>query len=193
MTHTRGRITNAVTAGASSVFIVLTVAVLPFAVSLRSSDAQDMRAGSLVAQAAPPSAAKPSAETAGQTLRPSGAPAAQATHGPVERVEARISELHQKLHISPAQESQFNAFADVMRSNAQTMQALFQQRAQSTDMSAVARLRWYAQLTTAHGEAVTKLVPVFEALYQSMSDAQKKDADAVFEELRQRRAARRAG
>jgi protein CpxP len=192
MTHTRDRITNAVTAGAPSVFIVTAVAALLFAVSLRPSDAQDVRAGPLVAQAAP-APAPSAANTAGQAARPSGAPAAQTAHGPAERVEARISELHQKLHISPAQESQFKAFADVMRSNAQTMQGLFQQRAQSTDMSAVARLRWYAQLTTAHGEAVTKLVPVFEALYQSMADAQKKDADAVFEELRQRRAARRAG
>ena len=141
-----------------------------------------------MAQAAPapatPGASNPAPQVPGQH-----AP----TPGPAGLVDARISELHEQLHITPAQESQFSAYADVMRDNAQAMHALFQQRAQDTDTSAVSRLRWYAQLTAAHAEAVGKLVPVFEALYQGMSDKQKKTADAVFQQLRQRRAPRRAG
>jgi hypothetical protein len=73
------------------------------------------------------------------------------------------------------------------------MQLLFQQRAQSPDRSAIGELRWYAKLTAAHAEAVGKLVPVFETLYQSMTDTQKKVADAVFANLRQRPTPRRAG
>jgi hypothetical protein len=107
-------------------------------------------------------------------------------------VEARITDLHRSLTITLAQEPQFKAYADVMRDNAQTMQALFQERAKETDMSAPARLRWVARLTRAHADDLYKLIPVFEALYQSLSDKQKKAADAVFEEIRQRRAARRA-
>ena len=118
--------------------------------------------------------------------------AVQPPHAPIAEVEARITDLHRRLLITPAQEPQFEAYADVMRANAQTMQALFRERAKETGMSAVARLRWVAHLTQVHAENLSKLVPVFEALYQSLSDQQKKAADTVFEDIRQRRAARRA-
>jgi alpha-D-ribose 1-methylphosphonate 5-triphosphate synthase subunit PhnG len=72
------------------------------------------------------------------------------------------------------------------------MQGLFEQRAKEIDLSATARLHWYARLTSTHAENINKLVPVFDALYQTRSESQKKAADAVFEQLRQRRAARRA-
>jgi hypothetical protein len=79
-----------------------------------------------------------------------------------------------------------------MRSNAQAMDSLFAERAQSTGTKtaepADKRLHWYARLTAAHAEAVNKLVPVFDALYQSLSDEQKKTADDIFRhELQQRR------
>ena len=60
------------------------------------------------------------------------------------------------------------------------------------DTAAISELRWYARLTTAHGEALTKLLPVFDTLYQSMSDPQKKAADKVFAQLQQRRSPRQA-
>ena len=128
------------------------------------------------------------------------APASKVIHAPpsaIDRVEASISEMHKALHIAADQEPQFNAYADVIRSNAATMQALIQERAKSTVPSAsdtaVSRLQWYARLTAAHAEAVSKLVPVFEALYQSLSDQQKKIADAVFQKnLQQRRSPHRA-
>lgn len=107
-----------------------------------------------------------------------------------DSVEIRIAELHRTLRIMPSQESLFRAYADVMRSNAQAINALFQQRAQATDFAAPARLRWYAQLTAAHAEAVNKLVAPLDALYQSFSTAQKKAADRHFEQLQQRRMAR---
>jgi periplasmic protein CpxP/Spy len=140
-------------------------------------------AGSVMAQAAPatpmPGASNPARQEAPEP-------------GPLALVEARIAELHKQLGITPAEEPQFKAYADVMRSNAQAMQALFQQRAQSPDRSAIGMLRWYAKLTAAHAEAVGKLVPVFASLYQSMSAEQKKVADAVFAKLRQRPSPRRA-
>jgi periplasmic protein CpxP/Spy len=108
-------------------------------------------------------------------------------------VEARISELHKQLGITPAEEPRFKTYADVMRENAQAMQALFAQRAKNPDRTAVGQLRWYAKLTAAHAEAVSKLVAPFEVLYQSMSDKQKKLADAVFAQLRQRPPPHRAG
>jgi periplasmic protein CpxP/Spy len=112
--------------------------------------------------------------------------------GAMEHVEARITELHDKLRITSDEEPQFKAYAEVVRSNARAMDALFEERAQSTDSKAAEpadkRLHWYARLTTAHAEAVGKLVPVFDALYQDLSDEQKKAADALFRhELQQRR------
>lgn len=145
-------------------------------------------AGQIVAQATPapaaPAASAPAPGTAGQPVE---------GRGPAARVESRISQLRNELHITPAQEPQFTAFADVMRANAQTMQALFQHRAQNRDVTAVGMLRWYGELAAAHAEAVNKLIPVFETLYQSLSDEQKKAADAAFQQLRQSRARRRAG
>ncbi len=112
---------------------------------------------------------------------------------PMKDVEARISDLHKRLSITSDQEPQFKAYADVLRSNAQAMEDVFKQRAQGGGETAVDRLQWYAKLTTAHADAVNKLVPPFEALYQSLSDKQKKAADAEFRMLRQRRPAHRAG
>jgi protein CpxP len=156
---------------------------------------RDLPADRLLAQAGPaptaPGTATPAPEASGQ---PAQSPAAKPARrrSPVAAVEARISELHRSLHITPAEEPQFKTYADVMRQNAQTIEALFAQRAKSTDRSAVARLRWYAQLTAAHAEAVGKLVVPFEALYQGLSADQKKAADTLFEQIRQRPAPHQA-
>jgi periplasmic protein CpxP/Spy len=185
MIRTSDRTAHAV-AGAMSVLVLLSVSAGPVTGAVRNADASGSLGGGLMAQAAPPPVA------------PSG-PAPQTRNKPtqpdrlVARVEARISRLHKQFQIAAGQEPQFQAFADVMRSNAQGMRALFQQRAQSTDLTAVTRLRWYQQITAAHAEALSKMIPVFETLYQSMSEKQKRLANAVFEGLQQRRPPRRAG
>ncbi|HKM61588.1 MAG TPA: Spy/CpxP family protein refolding chaperone [Acidisphaera sp.] len=109
------------------------------------------------------------------------------------RVEARIAYLHKTLGITSAQEPQFSAYAEVMRANAQAMRTLFQQRAHTNDATADGRLRWYAQLSAAYADAMQKQLAVFEPLYQSLSDAQKKAADAAFADLRIRPRHRHAG
>ena len=162
-------------------FLILVVAAVAGSFAA-SACAANPRAGVLMAQAAPGS-------SSGGTSAPQ-----QSLRGrPITDVEARISELHKQLQVTPAEEPQFKAYADVMRENAQAMQALFAQRAQNPDRTAVGQLRWYAKLTAAHAEAVSKLVAPFEVLYQSMSDQQKKLADAVFAQLRQRPPPHRAG
>ena len=181
MTGTSKRTAKRSTLGAVSVLALLAGSS---AMLSGSADARGLPAGQMTAQAAP---ATPAPAAADKSAQPPAAAAAQ----PPREVEARIAELHRRLLITTAQEPQFKAYADVMRSNALTIRTLFDQRAKETDMSAVARLRWVARLTAAHAENLNKLVPVFDALYQSLSDQQKKAADAVFEELRQRRAARR--
>jgi len=119
----------------------------------------------------------------------SPAPAASTPmpQGFADDVEIKIAELHNALRITPAQEPLFRAYADAMRSNAQAVNALFVQRAQITDFSAPVLLRWYAQLTAGHAEAVNRLIAPLDALYQSLSPAQKQAADRHFEQLSARR------
>ena len=156
-------------AGAMSILILLFLSAGMVAGASRNADASSLLAGGLVAQAAPAGATLGASSLPPQTPGQSTQPA-----GPVTHVEVRIADLHQQLHITSAQEPQFKAYADVMRSNARAIEALFQQRTQNTDRSAPARLRWYAQLTAAHAEAISKLVPVFDTLYQDLSNEQKK-------------------
>jgi hypothetical protein len=131
--------------------------------------------GQAAAQTAPPPAATPMPEAL------------------AEGVEIRIAELHRALHIVPSQEALFDAYADAIRGNAQAMHALFVRHAQSTDFSAPAQLRRYAELTAAHAEAINKLIAPLDALYQSLSPEQKQAADRHFEQLRQQRTPRRTG
>lgn len=99
----------------------------------------------------------------------------------VDRAEVRIKELHAKLKITKAQEDLWHNVTEVMRENAQTMDTLNKARFEHTkSMTAVDDLISYAAIATAHAEGLKKFVPVFEALYTSMSDAQKQNADTIF-------------
>ena len=98
-----------------------------------------------------------------------------------ERVEQRIKELHSQLQITPAEEPQWNEFAQVMRENARDMDQAFMQRAQQfPTMNAVQNMQSYEQISEQHAQRVQKLVPAFQKLYDPMPDAQKRVADQVF-------------
>jgi|SRR5579862_2712196 protein CpxP len=99
----------------------------------------------------------------------------------VAAVEARIRDLHKKLHITAAQKPQWDNLTLVMRSNAEAMVELQKQRAaDTTSMSAVDVIKSYESVIEAHEDGMKKFIPPFEALYNSMSDAQKKTADSLF-------------
>jgi hypothetical protein len=96
-------------------------------------------------------------------------------------VEARIKELHRRLHITEAQKPQWDNLTQVMRGNAQAMVNLEKQRATDVkSMTAVDVVKSYAQVIDAHEDGMKKFIPAFEALYNSMSDEQKKIADSMF-------------
>jgi len=98
-----------------------------------------------------------------------------------ERVERRIKELHTQLQITPAEEPQWNEFAQVMRENARDMDQAFMQRAQLyPTMNAVQNMQSYEQISEQHAQRVQKLVPAFQKLYDAMPDQQKRLADQVF-------------
>jgi hypothetical protein len=104
-----------------------------------------------------------------------------------DRVETRIKDLHSKLKITGVQEAQWNAFAEVMRDNAQTVDAVLKERSENLHaMNALDDLRSYQKLADAHADGLKRLVPAFEALYNLMSEDQKKTADVVFAEHEKR-------
>jgi len=123
-----------------------------------------------------------------QTAAPASAPAMAAPADQAsgaaryeQRVEQRIDYLHSQLKITPEQETQWKAFADVMRSNGQTMAGLFEQRMSNTaERSALEDMRQYAAITRAHADGTQKLLDTFEPLYNSFSPDQKKLADTTF-------------
>jgi uncharacterized protein with LGFP repeats len=96
-------------------------------------------------------------------------------------VEGRIRDLHKQLRITEVQKPQWDALATVMRDNAQAMVDLQKQRAvDSQSMSAVEVIKSYESVIEAHESGMKKFVPPFEALYNTMSDTQKKSADSLF-------------
>ncbi|HTR06576.1 MAG TPA: Spy/CpxP family protein refolding chaperone [Paraburkholderia sp.] len=98
-----------------------------------------------------------------------------------QRVEERITWLHSQLKITPEQEPQWKAFADVMRTNGQTMAALYKQRMETENTrNALDDMKQYAQITQAHADDMQKLVTAFEPLYNSLSPEQKTLADQTF-------------
>ncbi len=98
----------------------------------------------------------------------------------VTRIGERINELHSKLKITPQQEEQWNKVAQVMRDNANTMQSLIQSRKEQGTLNAVDDLKAYAKIQDAHAAGLNNFIAAFEPLYSSMSDEQKKIADALF-------------
>ena len=144
---------------------------------------------SVLAQSATAPAPAAPREAAGSA--PGSAPggATTDTTGAEARVEARIKELHGKLRITPAQQSQWDQFAQVMRANARDMNSAATQRAQQlSSMNAVQDMQSYEQLAEAHVQRLQKLIPAFEALYNSMSPEQKQAADQSFRANAERRA-----
>src|ERR1700722_20305762 len=96
-------------------------------------------------------------------------------------VAQRITDLHTSLKITPAQQPQWDQFAAVMRDNARVMDSNFKARIKAMpSMTAPENMQSYAQLAANHAQDVQKLVSVFQALYDTMSDSQKQTADEIF-------------
>ncbi len=139
---------------------------------------------SLAATAATPD---PVAATTGAVAAPavtapaSGAAMADTDPNLVGRVEQRITDLHAKLQITPAQQPQWDRFTMVMRENARSMVKGFDARVEKLPtMTAPESMQSYATMSMEHANEMQKLVPAFTALYATMSDAQKKVTDTVF-------------
>lgn len=120
------------------------------------------------------------AASGGTAAASPGAPAAGGKKQGDE-VEARIKSLHDQIKITPAQEQQWDAFAQVMRDNAQKTRDAYHERGQKfSSMNADDSMKSYAALAQMHADNMQKLSAAFSTLYASLSDEQKADADAAF-------------
>jgi hypothetical protein len=99
----------------------------------------------------------------------------------VEYTEAQIKKLQSTLNITEAQEPLWNKLTQVMRENAKEMDAMNKGRAENTEpMNAVEHMKFHSQITQSHLAQINKLIPPFEAFYNSLSDQQKNITDMVF-------------
>ncbi|HTR85417.1 MAG TPA: Spy/CpxP family protein refolding chaperone [Reyranella sp.] len=134
-------------------------------------------AGALIGAAVLAGSAAPSFA---QTSKPPAA--AAATSSKPETVEQRIATLKTALKITPDQEKKWDAVAQAMRDNAAAMDKLVQEKKpKMATMTAVEDLKTYEEFTKAHLDGMKNLRSSFESLYSSMNDAQKKNADQVFQ------------
>jgi protein CpxP len=138
----------------------------------------------IAAPAGPDAAPMQLAQATSTPAAPKAMPQKRHRMSMVEHVEARIKQLHQELKITPEQEPQWKAVADAMLDSAKSTQQAIDQRRAAKSMTAVDNLKTYEAIADAHAQGLQKLVPAFETLYASMSDAQKKNADAVFNRSR---------
>jgi hypothetical protein len=100
---------------------------------------------------------------------------------PHDGIDKRIQDLHDKIHVTAAQEPKWSLVAQAMRDNAKTMDGLIKERAaHAKTMTAMDDLHSYEQLTIAHENGLKTFIPLFQALYDDLSDAQKKSVDAAF-------------
>jgi protein CpxP len=134
--------------------------------------------GQLPAQPVP-AGSQPFPTTQPGTAQP--AAASQAQTQVLAAAEQRINGLQTQLAITQAQAPQWFAFAQVMRDNAKTTDALFRQRAATAQsMDAVANMQSYAQISRAYADGTEQLATAFQALYATLSEQQRKAADTLF-------------
>ena len=127
----------------------------------------------VLAQSAKPPTQAPSAPAPGAGKAAPGGAAAG--------IEQSVKELHAQLKITPAEEPQWEPFAQAMRDNARDMdQALTQHGQQSSSMNAVQDMEWQEKMAEAEVKHLQKLIPAFQNLYASLSAEQKRRADEIF-------------
>jgi protein CpxP len=99
-----------------------------------------------------------------------------------DRAEARLAYIKTALKITPAQEAQWNAFADHVRKTSKDMEQRFQgatRPARGERPNAIQRLEIQQAFMAEQTKRLTELLAVEKPLYESLSAEQKKVADEV--------------
>jgi cytochrome c551/c552 len=147
--------------------VALTVLLMPSVCLAQSASTAPVPQTAIAAPAPSPSAVRPE----------SPAPSASTQAA----VDQRIRTLQSQLGITETQMPLWTAFAQAMRDNAATTDALFAQRANAVaSMSAVDNMHSYAQIARAYADNTERLATAFDSLYASLTDTQKQAADTLF-------------
>jgi periplasmic protein CpxP/Spy len=136
-----------------------------------------------IAQANPPAAGQGQHAQRGHH----GHHAKQAFRMPGERVEARLAYMKTALKITEAQQSQWDAFAGVMRKQAKEADARIQshreKRAANTErkrLTAIERLEMRQQFMVASSARIGERLAAQKPLYAALSPEQQQVADQLF-------------
>jgi periplasmic protein CpxP/Spy len=98
-------------------------------------------------------------------------------------IAARIEYLHDRLRITPDQEPLWDVVAQTIRDNALDIAPLLKERLRTkTNGSALDVLHSYEVLGEAQLDSLKKFIAAFDSLYASLSESQKKIADAILRE-----------
>jgi hypothetical protein len=155
------------------------------------------RVGLLVAATSLPLAAYAAPATTMSAAQPAPVAATDTTPLPKameQKLDQHISTLHRQLAITPAEETQWQQFAQVMRDNAVAMHAAIEQRgSRMSNMNAADNMQSYAELARVHADNMQKLAASFQTLYASMDDSQKQLANTVFRNEDARHESHKAG
>lgn len=96
-------------------------------------------------------------------------------------IEERLKYLHSRLRITAAQEPLWANIARAMRDNAKAVAPLIRERLEPTKgRNAIDTLDIYEKLGEAQLQGLKDFLAAFRALYDSMSDDQKRIADVIF-------------
>jgi hypothetical protein len=117
------------------------------------------------------------------TSTPPGAPMPEDGARPpaLDPMTQRINYLHGRLRITRAQEPLWAGLTQVMRDNATALAPLLRGRFQATQGgNAIEMLGAGEKLDAVQLDGLRKFIAAFQALYESMSDEQRKIADYVF-------------
>jgi hypothetical protein len=101
-----------------------------------------------------------------------------------DKVEQRIANLHAQLNITPEQEPLWTGVAEAMRGNIADMEKLIgEKRKNMPEQTALDDLNAHQELAQAHLDGLKRLNAAFKVLYDAMPEAQRRNADKVFENL----------
>jgi hypothetical protein len=154
---------------------------------VRSAAIATLLGAAMIASPLIPAHAASATSTGIQLAQSTTPPPAQAADAPAQTkadtVEQRITDLHASLQITPAQDAKWNNVAQAMRQNAANMDKLVATNRMTPpqNMTAVGDLKSYEKFAQAHVNGLKNLIASFSKLYASMPDAQRKNADAVFQ------------
>lgn len=96
-----------------------------------------------------------------------------------ERIEGRLAFLRTELAITEAQQAPWNAYAEVMRSEAKAMHATGGMTPGATPMSAPDRMDMRVKNLGTQVESAKAAAGAVRKLYSALSDTQKKTADEL--------------